>query len=51
MNKNLYIGLMSGTSADAIDATIVDFKENEVNIIHKNWLFNPSKDKRKNFKF
>ena len=35
MNKNLYIGLMSGTSADAIDATIVDFKKSKVNIINK----------------
>ena len=28
-----YIGLMSGTSADAIDAVVVDFAENKINLI------------------
>lgn len=32
MNRNLYIGLMSGTSIDAIDAALVNFDDHHVDI-------------------
>tara|TARA_B110000014_G_C20126756_1_gene601122 strand:+ start:2810 stop:3922 length:1113 start_codon:yes stop_codon:yes gene_type:complete len=34
MTRELYIGLMSGTSADAIDSVLVDFSEGKINLIN-----------------
>lgn len=33
MNSDLYIGLMSGTSLDAIDAALVDFSQTPPTIV------------------
>jgi anhydro-N-acetylmuramic acid kinase len=35
MTRDLYIGLMSGTSADGIDAALVEFKQHDFQIIGK----------------
>lgn len=35
MNDELYVGLMSGTSLDAIDAVIVDLQNNSVRLLHQ----------------
>ncbi|MFA6053465.1 MAG: anhydro-N-acetylmuramic acid kinase [Methylobacter sp.] len=40
--SELYIGLMSGTSLDGIDAAIVDFNGNKVNLVDFNYLPFPS---------
>ena len=39
--KNYFIGIMSGTSADAIDGCIVSF-ENEFKLIDSSWIKNNS---------
>lgn len=43
--SELYIGLMSGTSADGIDAALVDFNDNKVRLIEFEYL--PFSDKLK----
>ena len=40
--SELYIGLMSGTSLDGIDAALVDFNGNKVNLVDFNYLPFPS---------
>ena len=41
--KNLYIGLMSGTSVDAVDAVLVEFFKNDF-IIHESHSIDFPKD-------
>jgi len=45
MKKNLYIGLMSGTSIDAIDAALVDFSQKPLKIIATHSISIPKKIK------
>ena len=34
LNKQIYIGLMSGTSLDGIDGVLVDFNHDEIRVLH-----------------